>query len=209
LAREANLRAVMEQTARTLYNRAQIRVHWTFQEPIRKPPREMLRIGTEGDLIADVAWAKGSWYQAQVDKLFDSSAQRLFSIGQPIVVFIVEEVGYDGVGSLSNPGVIAASAGPFIDWIAVEASSAIDQVVVGTNDPFPPTVESDSPAPVGAPNPNYAPYVIAHEVCHTLGLLGHANADQGDLMWPKKLIGDYLSPFQVGIIRSSSRVTYL
>ena len=112
----------MEQTARTLYNKTQIRVHWTFQEPIRKPPRDMLRIGTEGDMIVDLAWAKGSGYQAQVDKLFDSSAQRLSSIGQPIAVFIVEEVGYDGVSGASSPGVIAASAGPFVDWIAVEAS---------------------------------------------------------------------------------------
>ena len=169
----------------------------------------MLRDRQRGcDLIEDVAWAKGSWYQAQVDKLFDSSAQRLFSIDQPIVVFVVEEVGYDGVSGPMNPGVIASSCGPFVDWVAIEASSAIDQVIAGTSNPFPPTVESDSPAPVGVANPNFSRLAIAHEVCHTLGLLGHANSGPLDLMFSGTLQGDHLSPFQVGTIRSSSRVTY-
>lgn len=219
LAREANLRAIMEQTARSLYDRAQIRVHWTFQEPIRQPPRQMLRIGTEGDMIADIVWAKGSWYQAQVDKHFQTSANRLFGWGAPIVVFVIEEVGYNGVGLqvdatgayVQPGGVVGVSGGPFVDWVAVEATSVVDQLVPGTLTPFPPTVASGSPAPTGVPNPAYTDhgrFVVAHEVCHTLGLMGHANSQPGDLMYDNTLTGDALSPFQVGIIRNSSRVTF-
>jgi len=203
LAFELHLRPVMTQTETTLYQRAQIRVHTTYHEPIRNPPEDSLRIGTEGDLILDEAWLKGSWFQAQINKLFESSVPFLFGIGQPVVVFVVEEVGYDGIGT-----VVGCSGGPFVDWVAVEVSSVVPQVIMGTNDAFPPTVAGGgSPAPQA--NPRYAPYTVVHEICHTLGLLGHANASAGDLMVAGNITGDALSPFQVGIIRSSSRVTFL
>lgn len=204
LALEQHLRPIMLQTAVTLYRRAQIRVHTTYHEAIRNPPERSLRIGTEGDLILDEAWIKGSWFQTQVNQLFANQVSLLFGVGQPVVVFVLEEVGYDGIG-----GVVGCSGGPFVDWIAVEASRVVSQVISGTNRAYPPTVAGDTPAPIGVPNPNYQPFVIAHEISHALGLLGHANAGPGDLMTSGNIMGDALSPLQVGIIRNSSRVTFI
>ena len=203
LAFSQHLQPIMAQTEATLYRRGQIRVHTTYHDPIRNPPESSLRIGTEGDLILDEAWLKGSWFQAQANKLFESGVWRLFGIGQPVIVFVVEEVGYDGIG-----GVVGCSGGPFIDWVAVEVSSVVPQVIAGTNNAYPPTV-ADGGSAVAQMNASYAPFAIAHEICHTLGLLGHANANAGELMVSGTITGDALSPFQVGLIRSSPRVTFL
>jgi hypothetical protein len=123
---------------------------------------------------------------------------------------VIREVGYDGAGTVSG-----ASGGPFTDWVAVERDSVIQTVVAdatGINPavplaPFPPTVASPAVSPTA--NTGYQQRLIAHEICHALGLLGHANAGSGELMVPGTITGDALSPFQVGIIRSSAPVTFL
>jgi hypothetical protein len=214
LAYEEHLTAVMRETERILYDRAQVRVHTRFHEPIRNPPESALRLGTEFDLVFDEAWLKGTWHQMQTVKIFESNLWSLLGVGHPIVVYVVREVGYDGPGN-----VLGVSGGPFVDWIAVERDSVVAQVVgnpaTGVPDspltPYPPTVAS-TPATQSIANPNYTgggKYVIAHEICHALGLLGHANTGPGDLMVPGTITGDALSPFQVGIIRSSGHVTFL
>jgi hypothetical protein len=210
LAYEAHLAPIMRETERILYARAQIRVHTTFHEPIRNPPENALRLGTEVDLIADEAWLKGTWHQMQTVKLFESNLWSLLAVGHPIVVYVVREVGYDGPGT-----VVGASGGPFTDWIAVERDSVVPQIVADATgapatplSPYPPTMAS-STVTVPVPNPSYAQRVIAHEICHSLGLLGHANSNPGELMVPGNITGDALSPFQVGIIRSSGHVTFL
>lgn len=209
LAYEANLSAVMTETARILYDRAQIRVHTTVHDPIRNPPESALRLGTGMELILDEAWLKGTWHQMQTVKLFDSNVWSLIGLGHPVLVYVIREVGYDGPGT-----VIGASGGPIMDWVAVERDSVVDQVVgtVASGPalplvPFPPTVASA--AVTGIPNPNYQQRVVAHEICHALGLLGHANSSPGELMVPGTITGDALSPFQVGVIRSSGHVTFI
>ena len=210
LAYEQHLAPIMRETERILYDRATIRVHTTFHDPVRNPPRDALRLGTEVDLIADEAWLKGTWHQMNTIKLFESNFWSLVGLGHPIVVYVIREVGYDGPGN-----VIGASGGPFVDWIAVERDSVVPQVVADATggpasppSPYPPTVEGDAPATPVA-NPSYSQRVIAHEICHALGLLGHAHARGTDLMVPGMISGDALSPLQVGIIRSSAHVTYL
>lgn len=214
LATQVHLDAVMTETARIFYARAQIRVHTTFHEPIRNPPADALRIGTEVDLILDEAWLKGSWHQLQTIKLFESNIWSLIGVGHPILVYVIREVGYDGTG-----GVVGASGGPFVDWVAVERDSVIPEVVAdpfsgnaaSPLQPFPPTVAT-SVVVKSAPNLLYlasGKYVVAHEICHALGLLGHANSGAGDLMAATNISGDALSPFQVGIIRNSAPVTFL
>ena len=162
-------------------------------------------------MILDELWLKGSWHQLQTIKSFESNFSSLVGLGAPVVVYVVREVGYDGPGT-----VIGCSAGPFTDWIAVERDYVISDVVaqpgavpmpVQPLTPFPPVVASSSPV-LSMPNPNYSPYVIAHEMCHSLGLLGHANSSSSELMFASTIKGDALSPFQVGIIRSSSHVTF-
>jgi hypothetical protein len=214
LAYEANLAPIMRETERILYERAQIRVHTTFHEPILNPPEDALRIGTGFDLVLDEAWFKGSWHQMQTVKLFESNAWSLLAVGHPILVFVVREVGYDGPGRVAG-----VSGGPFTDWVAVERDWVVSQVVATAPggpaatplSPYPPTVASPSPT-AGVDNYNYVwrggKYFIAHEICHALGLLGHENSDPGELMVPGQISGDALSPFQVGIIRSSAHVTF-
>lgn len=214
LATQQHLDAVMTETARIFYARAQIRVHTTFHEPIRNPPKDALRIGTGVDLILDEAWLKGSWHQLQTIKIFESNIWSLLGVGHPILVYVIREVGYDGTGG----PVVGASGGPFFDWVAVERDSVISQVVANPAtglaaspvQPFPPTVAA-SPVVTGTPNMLYlgsGKYVVAHEICHALGLLGHANSGSGELMAASNISGDALSPFQVGIIRSSAPVTF-
>ncbi|HEX7317058.1 MAG TPA: hypothetical protein VF297_24380 [Pyrinomonadaceae bacterium] len=211
LAYEAHLTPIMRETERILYDRAQIRVHTTFHDPIRNPPEDALRLGTEVDLILDEAWLKGTWHQMNTVKLFESNLWSLIGIGHPLVVYVVREVGYDGPGT-----VIGASGGPFVDWIAVERDSVVQRVVGNPAtgmptqplSPFPPTVATTSPT-TPVPNPGYSKFLIAHEMCHALGLLGHANSRGTDLMVPGTIKGDALSPFQVGIIRNSAHVTFL
>jgi hypothetical protein len=209
LAYEAHLTPIIRQTERTLYTRAQIRVHTTFHEPLRNPPDNALRLGTEVDLILDEAWLKGTWHQMQTVKLFESNFWSLIGIGHPIIVYVIREVGYDGPGT-----VVGASGGPFTDWIAVERDTVITQVVADAAgnpaiplSPFPPTMALPT-APAAVANPSYNQYVIAHELCHALGLLGHENSGSGELMVASNISGDALSPFQVGIIRNSAHVTF-
>jgi hypothetical protein len=213
LALEANLTSVMRETERIFYSRAQIRVHTTFHEPIKNPPENALRLGTGIDLIADELWLKGAWHQIQTIKIFESNLWSLIGVGQPIVVYVIREVGYDGPGT-----VVGASGGIFTDWVAVERDSVVDKVVFNTAtgmaaqplSPYPPTLASDVvPTPISNLNFVGGKYVIAHEICHALGLLGHANSGSGDLMSPNTITGDALSPFQVGIIRNSGHVTFL
>jgi hypothetical protein len=211
LAYEANLTAIMRETERILYDRAQIRVHTIFHEPVRYPPENALRLGTAVELFVDEAWVKGTWHQMQMVKMFQSNLSSLYAFGHPIVVFVVREVGYDGRGSIRG-----ASGGPFTDWVAVERDSVIDMVVADATgmaaalprSPYPPTMASVDKV-VSVANPDYQQYVIAHEICHALGLLGHANSSPGELMVEDKITGDALSPFQVGIIRSSPHVTFM
>ena len=210
LAYESHLSAIMQQTAQTLYDRAQIRIHTTFHDPIQNPPENVLRLGTSAELILDELWVKGTWHQIQTVKLFQLNLWFLLAIGQPVIVYVIREVGSDGPGT-----VVGTSAGPFTDWVAVERDAVIPQVVTDAKgnaarplSPYPPTVAS--PAVTSpATNPSYQRYVIAHEICHSLGLLGHANSNPGELMVPGMITGDALSPFQVGIIRNSSHVTFL
>jgi hypothetical protein len=212
LAYEAHLAPIMRETARILYDRAQIRVHTTFHDPVRNPPENALRLGTEFELILDELWLKGTWHQMQTVKLFESNLSSLFAVGHPIVVYVVREVGYDGPGTVAG-----ASGGPFTDWIAVERDAVVPLVVADSagnaatpRSPYPPTVAS-STAPVPVANPDYAKRLVAHEICHALGLLGHENSTPGELMFPNVITstGDALSPFQVGIIRSSGHVTFI
>lgn len=211
LAYEAHLTPIMQETARILYDRAQIRIHTTFHAPIRNPPDNALRLGTEEDLILDELWLKGTWHQMQTVKLFESNMWSLLAIGHPIVVYVIREVGYDGPGR-----VLGASGGPFTDWVAVERDSVVPIVVADATgtipatplSPFPPTVALPNPT-VGVANPSYRQRIIAHEICHSLGLLGHSNSNPGELMVSGNITGDALSPFQVGIIRNSSHVTFL
>jgi hypothetical protein len=209
LAYQAHLEPIMLETERIFYDRAQIRVHTRYHEPVRNPPENALRLGTNVDLILDEAWLKGTWHQMQTVKLFESNAWSLLGVGHPIVVYVVREVGYDGPGS-----VVGTSGGPITDWIAVERDTIVSLVVAGSGGtpatplaPYPPTVAS--PAVTGMANSSYQKRVIAHEMCHSLGLLGHANSSPGELMVPGTITGDALSPFQVGIIRSSGHVTFL
>ena len=210
LAYEEHLAPIMRETERILYTRAQIRVHTTFHEPVRNPPESALRLGTEFDLIADEAWLKGTWHQMQTVKLFESNLSSLSAVGHPIVVYVVREVGYDGPGTVAG-----ASGGPLTDWIAVERDAVVPQVMADATgrpatplSPYPPTIAS-SVAAAPANNPSYANRIIAHEICHALGLLGHENSNPGELMVPDAITGDALSPFQVGIIRSSAHVTFI
>ncbi len=215
LAYRQHLDAVMTETARIFYERAQIRVHTTFHEPLRNPPQDALRLGTGVDLILDEAWLKGSWHQLQTIKIFESNIWSLLGVGHPILVYVIREVGYDGTGG----PVVGASGGPFFDWVAVERDSVVSQiaadpatgVAVSPLQPFPPTVAA-TPAVTGIPNMLYfgsGKFLVAHEICHALGLLGHANSGSGELMAASNISGDALSPFQVGIIRSSAPVTFL
>ncbi len=213
LANRQHLEKVMAETERIFYERAQIRVHTTFHEPIRNPPENALRLGTNFDLILDEAWLKGSWHQLQTIKLFESNIWSLLAVGHPILVYVIREVGYDGPGTTNVDG---ASGGPFTDWVAVERDSVISDIVFNPAvsaplQPFPPTVAS-SAGVTGMPNTKYlstGKYLIAHEICHALGLLGHVNSGAGELMAERNISGDALSPFQVGIIRSSAPVTFL
>jgi hypothetical protein len=209
LAYESHLTAIMQQTSKTFYDRAQIRIHTTFHEPIRNPPENALRLGTAAELILDELWVKGTWHQIQTLKLFQSNLWSLLSIGHPVIVYVIREVGYDGPGT-----VVGTSAGPFTNWVAVERNSVVPQVVADAAGnpaqplaPYPPTVAS-SAATSPVANPSYQRFVIAHEICHSLGLLGHANSNPGELMVPGTITGDAVSPFQVGIIRNSSHVTF-
>jgi hypothetical protein len=212
LAYEQHLAPIMRETERILYDRAQIRVHTTFHEPIRNPPENALRLGTEVELVLDELWLKGTWHQAQTIKIFESNLWTLLGIGHPLIVYVIREVGYDGPGN-----VVGTSGGPFVDWVAVERDTAIQQVAVDAAGnvlspiaPYPPTV-AGGPGASGTQHPQWTTnkYTVAHEICHALGLLGHANSGPGDLMYDSTLTGDALSPFQVGIIRGSAHVTYL
>ena len=210
LAYQMHLSAAMRETERIFYDRAEIRVHTTFHDPIRNPPENALRLGTEVDLVLDEVWLKGTWHQMQTVKLFETNIWSLIGIGHPIIIYVIREVGYDGPGT-----VVGTSGGPFTDWVAVERDTVVDQVVADAAgnaatplSPHPPTVATGSPSTAVA-NPSYNRFVIAHELCHALGLLGHANSGMGELMAPANINGDALSPFQVGIIRNSAHVTFL
>lgn len=210
LAHEQHLAQIMQETARTFYARARIRVHTTFHEPIRDPPETALRLGTGADLIADEAWLKGSWHQLQTVKLFESNVWSLIGVGHPVIVYVVREVGLDGTGT-----VIGASGGLFTDWLAVERDSVVLRVVANSAGmratpltALPPTAAS-STVQASAANPGYEKFVIAREICHSLGLLGHENSNPGELMAPRSVTGDALSPFQVWIVRNSGHVTFV
>lgn len=213
LAYRANLQAAMHQVEETFYQRAKIRVHTTFHEPMRDPPESALRMGTHVDLVLDHAWLKGTWYQSNTIRLFEDSLAFLLGVWHPIVVYIIEEVGYDGLGNTAG-----ASGGPVVDWVVVERDSVVDHVVAPAGYPSNPVVHPVSPYPptvalpyvAGAPtdNPFYGKYIIAHELCHALGLLGHVNSDQHELMFAEWIKGDALSPFQVGLIRNSPHVSF-
>jgi hypothetical protein len=213
LAFEAHLVPVMRETERILYDRAQIRVHTTFHEPVRNPPENALRIRTGFGFRVDEAWLMGSWHQIQTVKLFESNLWSLIAVGRPIVVYVVREV-EDGPDAP-----IGISGGLITDWVAVERDFVVSRVV--RNDttgmaatplsPYPPIVASTSAA-TSVDNIKYwslgGRFAVAHEICHTLGLSGHANSGPGDLM-AESGQGDALSPFQVGIIRNSAPVTFL
>ncbi|HEX6044176.1 MAG TPA: hypothetical protein VFZ22_06785 [Pyrinomonadaceae bacterium] len=213
LAYETHLTPIIRETQRIFYDRAQIRVHTTVHAPIRNPPTDALRLGTEVDLITDELWLKGTWHQINTVKIFESNLWSLIGLGHPIVVYVIREVGYDGPGK-----VVGASGGPFVDWVAVERDSVVPEVVGNSSGgpasplaPYPPTVASSS-ATTGVRNIKYwdygGRYVLAHEIGHALGLLGHGNSSPGELMASGIITGDALSPFQVGIIRSSAPVTF-
>lgn len=214
LATERHLQAAMRRTEQIFYQRAQIRVHTTFHSAVVNPPESSLHVGMNEDLIFDQAWLKGSWFQVHSLTLFESNVWASLGIGNPAVVYVVAGVGYDEDSSYKG-----ASGGPFVDWVAVEAMYVVNEVqarppppgaapvALQPLQPFPPVVAMDFDV-VGVPNPQYRQYLIAHEICHALGLMGHANSNPGELMVPGQITGDALSPFQVGLIRSSAKVTY-
>jgi len=213
LAKEANLQAILRDTERIFYERAQIRIHTTVHEPIRNPPENALRLGTEVDMVFDELWLKGTWHQLNTVKLFEDNLWALIAVGHPVVVYVVREVGYDA--SATGSGVTGASGGPLTDWVAVERDHVVDRVAMDPHGvimkpltPFPPVGVLPA-GTLGVFNSAYDRYLIAHELCHALGLLGHGNTEPGDLMTSSPLTGEYLSPLQVGLIRSSAHVTYL
>lgn len=213
LAYATHLEPIMRETERIFHERAGIRVHTTYHEPVPNPPDGANRLGALGDLVLDEAWWKGSWHQLQTVKMFESNVWSLFAVGHPIVVYIVREVGYDGPGT-----VVGVSAGPFTDWIAVERNSAIQMVAAAADGTTPATPITPFPPPVAGgagtsgvvhPQWNTNRFNVAHEIGHALGLMGHLNSEPGNLMEGANVSGDALSPFQVGLIRSSAHVTYL
>ncbi|WP_349618154.1 hypothetical protein [Azotobacter salinestris] len=214
LATEAHVREVMRRTEQIFYERAQIRVHTTFHSPVVNPPESSIHVGMNEDMIFDQAWLKGSWFQVHSLTLFESNVWASLGIGNPVVVYVVAGVGYGEDSSYRG-----VSGGPFVDWVAVEAMAVGNQIQatapalgaapVALQPPllFPPVVATDFPV-VGVPNPEYGEYLVAHEICHALGLMGHDNSNPGELMVPGAITGDALSPFQVGLIRSSAKVTF-
>jgi hypothetical protein len=210
LAFEQHLQPIMDETTRILHERAKIQLHVTYHEPVLDPPSYALRLGVKGDLILDELWLKGTWQQWNTLRMFDSSISSLFAIGAPIVVYVIREVGYDGPGTT-----VGASGGPFVDWVVVERDYVVHDVIADGRGgvaqppaPYPPVTATPS-AVAGILNPDYSPRVVAHEICHALGLLGHANSNPNELMYYSNIEGDHLSPFQVGLIRSSPHVTYV
>ena len=214
LANKAHLEEAMRRTEQIFYERAQIRVHTTFHSPVVNPPESSIHVGMKEDMILDQAWLKGSWFQVHSLTLFESNVWASLGIGNPVVVYVVAGVGYGEDSSYQG-----VSGGPFVDWVAVEAMTVGNQIqapvpaagmpAIALQPPrlFPPVVATDF-AVVGVPNPAYQESVIAHEICHALGLLGHANSNPGELMVPGTITGTALSPFQVGLIRSSPKVTF-
>lgn len=217
LAYPAHLQAAMAHTDDILFRRAKIRVHTTFHEPVRQAPESALHVGTNVDFFLDQVWMKGTWFQSQVIALFESNLWLLLGVGHPIVVFVVKGVGYEH----GPENIIGASGGPIVDWVVVERDLVVERIVIPSNyDPvhhpnrdYRPV--TPYPPPVAVPsdrshiqNPYFSQYVIAHELCHSMGLLGHENSGPHDLMYEKKLQGDALTPFQVGVIRNSPHVTY-
>jgi hypothetical protein len=183
LATAQQLQPILDQTAMTLYDQAQIRLHATVEAPITNHPESMLRIQGGGGVILDNLGVKGGWLQSHALDFIDELTLFTFDFGRPILVYIIEDV----VDVDTNGNAIGASTGPLADWVAVEATAAIA-------DQQPPS--------------SYNKFVLAHEIGHSLGLLGHANSSPGDLMYDSTLTGDHLSPFQVSIIRSSPHVTF-
>jgi hypothetical protein len=143
-----------------------------------------LTVDSNAGLFAEDATMAGNYFQALADDLLPESAfARAIRMLDPVICFVVR-----GVGDAGETG---CSAGPFLDYICVEATT------------------------VDATAAEYDPTVLPHEIGHALGLLHDPWDDQTNLMCANsspsaaQQRGTNLSPFQESVCRSSPHVSYL
>jgi hypothetical protein len=153
-------------------------------------------LGTSGSVILEELGMAGSWFQLSALSQLDDQVSNLIGFGNPVYVYVVRRVGFD-VEPSGPPGAVVSeemfvggiAIGPTADWVAVDMRAFLP-----TRDPA-----------LAELNLN----VIAHEVVHALGYLAH-DSEAGNLMTVSTDgVGAYLTPFQVGLIRNSPKVTFL
>jgi hypothetical protein len=197
LATEDQLVPIAENTRRIFRERLDVDAQIKIENSIADVPDFALDIGWAGGAFwngAGAVWKEyslaGSWYQIQTLKYLENAFANLIGIANPIIVYVVREIGNDGTfADPSKAGFQGVSLGPLADWVAVEAPAVI------------------APTP-HSPNIGYDSLIIAHEIGHALGYLSH-DEDAGNLMFRGEKTGDYLTPFQVGLMRSSPKITYI
>jgi hypothetical protein len=197
LATEETLQATIKTTKEVFRKSAGIDARISVELPVADAPDFALDVaawcgslGPALNAISGELGLTGSWFQLQTLPFLEDQFLNLIGIGNPVIVFVVREVGGDGQNSRTAQTVGGISLGPIADWVAVEASVVRDPVA-------------------GGPTTKNLEYAMAHEIVHALGIYPHSD-EVGNLMaLSTKSIGDYLTPAQVGLIRSSPKVTYL
>jgi hypothetical protein len=197
LATEETLRSTIAATKEVFRKSAGIDARISVELPVADAPDFALDVagwcgslGPALNAISGELALTGSWFQLQTLPFLEDQFWNLIGIGNPVIVFMVREVGGDGQNTATRQAVAGISLGPIADWVAVEAPLVRDPVA-------------------GVPAIRNAEYAMAHEIVHALGIYPHSD-DVGNLMAEStKTIGDYLTPAQVGLIRSSPKVTYL